>query len=284
VTSRDERFRFVFLADTQLGCYATFSGFTEEQVEQYAAMGMKVEAVPAVTGYEWDASRYRKAVEIINATRPELVVIGGDLIDDPNVEDQIDEFLAITAQIDDGITVRWVPGNHDIADDFMAPTAKSIQAYRDVFGPDRYSFKMGNTLFIALNTPVIDHPEHVPDEWESQLAFFTDELAHASRSDLDHVIVIGHHPLFVARPDEPDTYWNIPLERRTVILDLLHAAGVKIGFAGHWHRNAIATDGPFTQVTSGPVGYPLGDDPSGYRVVDVSSTAVDHRYLPLDEG
>jgi 3',5'-cyclic AMP phosphodiesterase CpdA len=281
VTPRIGGFRFIFLADTQLGCYATFSGFTDSQVEQYAAMGMKVEPVPAVTGFEWDANHYREAVQIINTTRPELVVIGGDLIDDPNAEDQIDEFLDITSSIDKGVMVRWAPGNHDIANDFAAPTPDSIQAYRDVFGPDHYSFRMGDTLFIALNTPVIDHPEHVPEEWESQLAFLTEELAHAARSDLDHIIVIGHHPLFVARPDEPDTYWNLPLERRRVILDLLHEAGVRIGFAGHWHRNGIATDGPFTQVTSGPVGYPLGDDPSGYRVVDVSSTAVDHRYLPL---
>ena len=67
-----------------------------------------------------------------------------------------------------------------------------------------------------------------------------------------------------------------------MILDLLHGAGVKIGFAGHWHRNAIATDGPFTQITSGPVGYPLGDDPSGYRVVDVTALEVRHEYLALD--
>ena len=284
MTEGTDGFRFIFLADTQLGCYATFSGFTDEQVEQYAAMGMKVEPVPAVTGFEWDANRYREAVEIINATGPDLVMIGGDLIDDPNVEDQISEFFDIRAGIDDGIAVRWVPGNHDIADDYTAPTPDSIQAYRDVFGPDHYSFRMHDTLFIALNTPVIDHPEHVPDEWESQLSFLTDELAHAARSDLDHIIVVGHHPLFVAQPDEPDTYWNIPLERRSVILELLHQADVRIGFAGHWHRNATATDGPFTQITSGPVGYPLGDDPSGYRVVDVSPTAVDHRYLPLREA
>jgi 3',5'-cyclic AMP phosphodiesterase CpdA len=209
-------------------------------------------------------------------------MIGGDLVDDPNAEDQIGEFLDITSGIDKGIMVRWVPGNHDIADDFTAPTADSIRAYRDVFGPDHYSFRMNDTLFIALNTPVIDHPEHVPNEWESQLAFLTDELAHAGRSSLDHVIVVGHHPLFLAEPDEPDTYWNLPVERRAVILDLFHGAGVRIGFAGHWHRNAIASDGPFTQVTSGPVGYPLGDDPSGYRVVEVTPSSVTHEYRALE--
>jgi hypothetical protein len=36
-------------------------------------------------------------------------------------------------------------------------------------------------------------------------------------------------------------------------------------------------------VTSGPVGYPLGDDPSGVRVVAVGESGVAHRYSALDE-
>jgi hypothetical protein len=72
------------------------------------------------------------------------------------------------------------------------------------------------------------------------------------------------------------------LERRSVILEVVHRFGVRIGFAGHWHRNSVASDGAFTQVTSGPVGYPLGDDPSGYRVVDVGID-VSHGYHPLDD-
>jgi hypothetical protein len=34
-------------------------------------------------------------------------------------------------------------------------------------------------------------------------------------------------------------------------------------------------------VTSGPVGYPLGDDPSGLRIVDVGEERVLHEYVPL---
>lgn len=275
-------FRFFFLADTQLGCYATFSGFTDEQVLQYAAMGMKVEPVPKVEGFEWDADRYREAVSIINSVGPAMVVIGGDMIDDANSEDQTDEFFAITARIDDDIPIRWVPGNHDIAPDALAPTARSIQAYRDVFGPDYYSFRQGDTLFLALNTPVIDHPENVPGEWESQLAFVADELALAGRSDVGQVVVLGHHPLFIERADEPDTYWNLPIERRRVLLELFGSSGVEFGLSGHWHRNALGRDNGFTQVVSGPVGYPLGDDPSGYRIVDVGPDGVAHRYVALD--
>lgn len=274
-------FRFVFLADTQLGCYATFSGFTDEQVEAYAAMGMKVEQVPAVEGFEWDAARYRRAVVAINSIRPDLVMIGGDMVDDPNSEDQIDEFFALTSLIDDEVPVKWVPGNHDIATDGAVPTPESLRFYRDVFGSDYYSFRLRNTLFITLNTSVIDHPHQVTGEWEAQLDFLDDELNGAHGSDVGQVVLIGHHPLFLERADEADNYWNLPRERRSLILERLHRAGVRIGFAGHFHRNALATDGDFTQVTSGPVGYPLGDDPSGYRLVDVSEDGISHEYRPL---
>lgn len=278
----NEHFRFAFLADTQLGCFASFSGFTAGEVEEYASRGLRVDPVPKVEGYEWDADRYRRAVVAINQLRPDLVVIGGDLIDDPGNDDQIDAFLEISWGIDEAIPVRFVPGNHDIAPDTFTPTSDSIKTYRAIFGADYYSFRMGNVVFIAINTTVIDRPENVPDELEEQMRFLEDELAAARKSDADEVILVGHHPLFVEHPNEPDTVWNLPTERRLPILDLLNSAGVHYGFAGHWHRNAIAVDRQFTQVTSGPVGYPLGSDPSGFRLVDVGPDGVSHEYHALD--
>ena len=278
----EDGFSFVFLADTQLGCYATFSGLGPEQIAAYADRGMIVRGAPHTVGFEWDAGQYRKAVAAINRLGPAFVAIGGDLVDEADSDDQADEFLAITATIDDDIPVHFVPGNHDIAPDSVVPTADSIDRYRQVFGPDRYSFVHDRALFVVMNTPVIDHPHLVPGEWESQLAFLEDELGQAERRGMDHVVLLGHHPLFIESPDEPDTYWNLPLERRSLILELVHRFGVRIGFAGHWHRNSVASDGRFTQVTSGPVGYPLGYDPSGYRIVDVGSE-ISHTYHLLDD-
>jgi predicted phosphodiesterase len=54
-----------------------------------------------------------------------------------------------------------------------------------------------------------------------------------------------------------------------------------LALAGHWHRNNIATSGELEMVTSGPVGYPLGDDPSGFRIIEFDDAGVRHRYLPL---
>lgn len=274
-------FRFCFLADMQLGAYASFSGLDEADVARYAEqMGMAVEARPPVEGHEWDADRYRETVEAVNGLRPDLVVIGGDMVDDPSDRAQYDAFMEITNHIDPSVPVRWVPGNHDIAPDTVVPTPDSIASYRAAFGSDYFALDLGPLRIIGLDTVVIDHPEEVPGELEAQMAFLAGQLTGAGPSGLTPVLV-GHHPLFTSHPDEPDDYWNLPLERRRPILDLIHDHGVPLMLAGHWHRNAHARDGAFEMVTSGPVGVPLGTDPSGFRIIEADGRALRHRYVAV---
>lgn len=275
--------RFVFMADMQIGMYATFSGLNEAGVAAYAERDLRVWAVPPVEGFEWDARRYEEAVDVINAMRPDLVIIGGDMIDDPNAEDQYDEFMRISHTVDADIPVHWLPGNHDVAPDTVVPTPESIETYRTAFGPDYYAFDHGPIRFIGLNTPVIDHPEYVPDELAAQLEFLGAQLADAVSRGLEPIIA-GHHPLFLESADEPDSYWNLPSPQREQILALAHGHGVRLILGGHWHRNRIAFDGDLEMVTTGPVGYPLGQDPSGLRVVELRGGVLSHRYEPIGDG
>jgi serine/threonine-protein phosphatase CPPED1 len=273
-------FRVLFLADIQMGMYATFSGLDPEAVVAYAEQGMTVQAVAPVEGHEWEAQRYRRAVEMANRLRPDLVLFGGDLIDDPNAEDQLDEYLAITDLLDPDLERRWAPGNHDIAADTVVPTADSIADYRAVFGDDYFVFDAGPARFLILNTVVIDHPENVSDEWEAQRAFIHEVC---SGGDERPLVVAGHHPLFVEDPDEDDTYWNLPRERRGPLLSHFKDAGVRLALAAHLHRNGVAADGDLEMVITGPVGYPLGPDPSGMRLVEIAADGTaSHRYLPVD--
>jgi 3',5'-cyclic AMP phosphodiesterase CpdA len=273
--------RFAFLADMQLGAYASFSGLTDAEVARYANdLQMTVRSVPATTGFAWDAARYEEAVRAVNALRPDFVLIGGDMVDDPNSEDQYDEFMRITSRIDPAIPVHWVPGNHDVATDTVVPTRHSLDHYRAAFGPDYYSFDVGPLRVVAMNTVVIDHPEEVPDEWESQFDFLTTNLELAAAEERT-VVLAGHHPLFKHDPDEDDDYWNLPRERRRPILDLAARHRVPMALAGHWHRNAEAAAGALQMITTGAVGYPLGDDPSGFRVIELTDEGLTHRYVPL---
>ena len=264
----------------QLGAYASVSGLDQAALEQLAARDIHVDAVPEVVGFEWDADRYRQAIAMANSIRPDFVVIGGDMVDDNDSPDQLEEVLRVTSRLDEAIPVFWAPGNHDIAHDTVVPTRHSIDKYREVFGSDYYAFDHADLRFVVLNTVVIDHPENVVNEWEEQLAFLEWETGRAAAAG-SRVVLLGHHPLFIHEPDEADTYWNLPRERRRLILDLAHRGGVRNAFAGHWHRNAIGRDGDLEMVTSGPVGYPLGNDPSGFRIVRVDPDRITHEYLPL---
>ncbi len=272
--------RFVFLADAQLGAYATFSGLSTEEADAFLERGMRVSSVPKVEGYEWDALRYRAAVDALNELRPDFVVVGGDMIDDASSREQLDELFSITGQIDPSIQVRWVPGNHDIAPDGVAPTYDSIERYREAFGPDYYAFSANGTRFIVMNTVVLVEPRNVPEHFAEQMAFIERELK--ASVDADHIVLFGHHPLFVESANEPDTYWNIPQKTRAELLRLIHECGVDIAFAGHLHRNAEASDGDFRMVASSAVGYPLGDDPSGLRIVDVGPEGITHEYRSIN--
>jgi hypothetical protein len=180
--------------------------------------------------------------------------------------------------VDDEIPLFWVPGNHDIATDTVVPTRYSIDKYREIFGRDYYAFDVGERRAIVINTVVIDHPEEVPDELEEQMEFLEFEL---SRTAPGRAVLFGHHPLFVRAPHEPDTYWNLPRPRRADLLRLVHHHRVPIAFAGHWHRNSVAFDGSFEMVTTGPVGVPMGSDPSGVRVIDFDGDGLRHEYRAL---
>jgi 3',5'-cyclic AMP phosphodiesterase CpdA len=278
-----DRFRFVFMADCQLGCYASFSGMGPAEIERFAARDMRVVAAPKTEGFDWDARRYERAIAAAVELRPEFVVMGGDMVDDPTSAGQRAAVFRITAGLGD-IPMNWVPGNHDVAEDTVVPTPESLRRYRASFGPDHYAFDHRGTTFVVTDTVVWQHPERVGAEWEDQLAALEAALRSARTAGTRQIVIFGHHPLFTAEPEEPDSYWNIPGERRRWILGLLRAHHVRAFLCGHWHRNGGGWDGDLEVVVTGPVGYPLGADPSGFRIVEMDGGSLRHRYvaLPVD--
>jgi 3',5'-cyclic AMP phosphodiesterase CpdA len=161
------------------------------------------------------------------------------------------------------------------------PTPESLADYRLHFGPDYYAFEDSGIYGIVLNSSLIAAPAAAADEAAAQEAWLQRELDRAQASGAEHIVVFQHHSWFIESADEADAYFNVPLEHRSRYLALLRAAGVRYVFAGHYHRNAIAIDGDLEMITSGPVGRPLGPDPSGIRVVSVTAEGLTHRYYPF---
>jgi 3',5'-cyclic AMP phosphodiesterase CpdA len=254
VTTQERTEFFIQLADPQLGAFTADRDFAQE------------------------TANYEFAVANVNRLQPEFVVVSGDLINKTGDKTQADEFFRITAKIPSSIPVHLVAGNHDVGNE---PTPETLAAYKARFGSNYYSFRHGRVYGIVLDSSVISAPGKVQAEANHQEAWLKMELTRAQASGARHVVIFQHHSWFLEKPEEPSQYFNVPIEARRRYLDLLKASGVRYVFAGHYHRNAFGRDGVLEMITNGPVGRPLGADPSGLRIVTVRDDVLEHTYYPM---
>ncbi len=271
-------FFFIQMSDTQIGMSATLAGADNPKRAEMAARGLHPPLFEETEGFAFETANCEKAAAAANSLKPAFVVITGDLVQDPCDDDIVAEFRRFLDLVDDDIPVHLAPGNCDVGNE---PTPDLLALYRERFGADNYSFDHGGVHFLVFNTGIAFDPSLAPGEWEAQLDFLRSDLAGTGGR---RTVAFGHHPLFGAGPDDADSAMTIPSERRGVILDLFAEHGVEAMFAGHWHRNNSASAGSLDMVVSGPVGVPLGDDPSGFRVVRVQESGLDHSYRGLDEA
>ena len=273
-------FFFIQMADVQFGLFEALSGLDDAAIERYRQRRLIVRPGPKISGFADETALYEKAIAAANRLSPEFVVMCGDMVQDSGNPDQIAELMRITGKLQAGIPMKWVAGNHDVGNDL---TAESLQLYHDRFGPSNYYFEHMGSRFVVLDTNVAFDPTKVPDEWDHLLDFLRAALGEAVEIRSRHILVFTHYPLFIADPDEEDSHLVIPRGRRRILLELLKAHGATGVFSGHWHRNNYARDGELLVVASAAVGYPLGYDASGFRVVKVLSDRVEHEYYGLDE-
>ena len=272
--------RFIQMADPQFGMFSSISKLTEEEAISRSREGLTLRYVEQeFDGFAPETQLFSKAIRYANEYKPDFVVMCGDMVHEADSEDQRNELFRIASQLNKDIPIYWVAGNHDVGN---TPTAGTLNAYRELFGKDNYAFQMENYYFIAINSSVCSDPSLVPEEWESLIGFLENELGKASDMNATHKIVFLHHPLFLEIPDETNNYFTIPFSRRQEIISLLDQNNASGVFSGHLHRNNYRNIKGIEYVSTGPVGYPLADDPSGIRIVDLDVTGLRHHYLSLE--
>src|SRR5687767_13082700 len=252
----EEPFFFIQLSDPQLGMFTGDRDFVQ------------------------DAANFEFAVTAVNRLRPAFVVITGDLVNKPGDSAQIAEYRRIVAKIDCSIPVYNIAGNHDVENE---PTPQSLASYTKIFGPDRYTFRHRGLVGIVLNSSVIHSPNKTPDQLAEQERWLRAELSRANAKNARHIVVFQHHPWFINSATEADQYFNIPIARRAAYMAMFREFGVRYLFCGHYHRNAEGRDGEIENITSGPVGKPLGGAKSGIRIAIVRNDRIEHRYYELGD-
>lgn len=246
-------FFFIQASDPQFGMYTSDKDFAQE------------------------TANWTFTIANVNRLHPAFLVVTGDLVNKAGDSAQIAEYLRIVRGLDPSVHLYNVAGNHDVGNE---PTPESIAAYRKNIGPDYYSFHEGPIYGIVLNSSYFKAPEKVRDEAAKQEVWLAGELEKAKASGALPVIFL-HIPLFLKDPDEPEQYFNTPLETRRRILALLHRYSVRYVFAGHLHANSFGKDGDLEMITTGPEGKPSGPDPSGLRIIEFRDGSLEHKYYPF---
>lgn len=223
-----------------------------------------------------ETSLYSKAVGEINRIKPDFVVITGDLVNDKTNHSQWDELSRITSMIRKDVPVYFIPGNHDIGN---LPADTTIGNYTLLFGYDRFSFIYKKCLFIGLNSPIIK--AGTSDLEQKQFEWLKGELKKAE--EVKHVIIFSHHPFFIKDPDEPETYSNIAPQVRSEYLDLFGEYDVDLILSGHYHNNGYGVYNDIEMITTSSVGRPLGDAPSGMRIIEIYTKDIISTYYGLHD-
>lgn len=228
------------------------------------------------TSFEKETNLYEKAVLGINRLQPDFVVITGDFVHDQNSKEQITEFKRITAKINPDIPVYLVPGNHDIG---QTPDKQSLKIYNDNYGSDHFSFKHKGSSFIGFNTSLIKAKQSGPEQ--KQYKWLNKKLKNSGQ--VAHSVLFCHYPFFNNNVDEAEAYSNLGIEYRDKYLSLFEEHSVDAVFTGHHHNNGLNSYGNIQLVTTSAVGKPLGDAPSGMRIIKVYKEKIEHEYFGFDE-
>lgn len=245
---------FIQGSDPQFGMYAKDQNFVQE------------------------TANFEFFIANVNRLKPMFAIVCGDLINKTGDSAQIAEFHRIAGKLNAAIKLYNVAGNHDVGNE---PTPEKLALYRKNFGLDWYSFQESGLYGIVLDSSVIAFPAKVQSEAAKQEQWLRAELEKAKLSGR-LVVIFQHIPWFLSNADEPDQYFNITKPIRAKYLKLFAESGVRYIFAGHYHRNQLGTGAnSLAMITTGPIGMPIGPDPSGFRIVTVNGSELKQEYYGL---
>ena len=221
-------------------------------------------------GYGQSDSLMMAAVSAVNALDPVLVLMTGDMVNDPYDAVQDSIYRVRIAEVKAPVYV--IPGNHDMKG-FSDEEHRHYMSMRDT---DRFSFRERDCAFIGFDSNCI--LDKAVDFEAEQLAWLKAELAAARGSR--YIFVFVHCPIIREAIDEREDNSNFPMDKREEYIGLFKEYGVTAVFAGHTHQEYDCEYDGIRFVTAGPVGNAIGHGKSGYEVVRVTADGFTAEYVP----
>ncbi len=227
-----------------------------------------------------EAERFSTAINQINASDAKLMLVCGDLVNEAGNPQQTALLKSCLKRAK--VPVRLVPGNHDVGQAADEPLCKK---YRKEFGKDYYTFKRNGTLFIALNSSLLQPSDsaEAQRQWKWLERKLARKLSGSKRDRFEHVVIFMHHPPFIQFRNEEDSYGNLALASRTRLLDLAEKYKVSAILTGHAHQNIVRDCGGMLLVTTSATSFVAENDKLGYRIWTVEENALTHKFVPLEK-
>uniref|UniRef100_A0A8C5P3U0 Calcineurin-like phosphoesterase domain containing 1 n=1 Tax=Jaculus jaculus TaxID=51337 RepID=A0A8C5P3U0_JACJA len=158
-------------------------------------------------GDEWEQEvrLTEQAVEAINKMnpKPKFFVLCGDLVHAmpgmPWRKEQTEDLRRVLTAVNRDIPLVFVSGNHDLGN---APTAETVEEFRQMWGDDYFSFWVGGVLFLVLNSQFLFDASQCPTLKQAQDRWLDQQLSIAEQRRCQHAIVFQHIPLFLQSIDE----------------------------------------------------------------------------------
>lgn len=224
-------------------------------------------------------ANFDRIADWVRAEAPDLVIHTGDITRDaPGAPEE----LAFAKARLDQLGAPWlaIPGNHDIGDnpsDGYMPKkpvdGALLQAYRDVFGPDRWVETRGGWRLIGVNSLLMGSGlDEEAAQWDWLEAALTGDAPTA---------LFLHKPIVLteeATPEDPP-YRYLPREPRARMIDLIAKGGVKMVGCGHVHQTRDHMLGGARCVWAPATAFCLPDDLQP-RIGEKICGAVRHMFSP----
>ena len=221
-------------------------------------MGKKGRSVEE--NYPEDLARFELAVERLNALKPDLAIITGDMTH--RSEDAPKDWPRLLKLFK--VPVAVAPGNHDLGD---SVTKENLDRHRSVFGYDRKAFDLKGWRIIVGNTQFLFKTE-LKEEKEAYNAWVKSELENAKRYG-GRVILAGHVPPFANDWREGDNWENFHGGLRDERMRLYRHSGANFYLAGHTHRFGIKGYKSLTILNAEVTSRCFDERPFGFRMFEV---------------
>ena len=96
------------------------------------------------------------------------------------------------------------------------------------------------------------------------------------------IFCIGHYPIFIKTPNEKEAYFNLPVDIRADILTSLKKNNVKAYLSGHKHETLINRFENIQLVSGETTSKNFDKRPLGFRLWEVASDSISHKFVRLN--